>query len=136
MIYTCKYCSKMDRVESDASRGQLTADELQDTRSDLSRSFAVSFRKFTLLKGLLFFSWFLLHFCIQFKYQHDESSDWTKICQWKYFNIMAPNDQLPTIKDQMVVGPKGDYHWYLDILVLLPVFCIEYSISKKLGRIS
>ena len=49
---------------------------------------------------------------------------------------MTPNDQLPGIKDQMVGGPKGDYHWYLDVLVLLPVFCIEYFISKKLGRIS
>ena len=122
----------MGKVNNKASKGEINADQLEESRTQATDVFGVTFQKLSVFKGVIFLVWILSHIIINHKYQNDDTSDWTKICKWKYLNMVTPIPELPGVTATIVGGPQMDYHAYIDVLIFVPIFLIDFMIGKYL----
>ena len=132
ICYTCKFNSRMNMINSKASKGEINADQLEVSRAQATLEFGVTLQRFAQVRGLVYLGWIVSYWYIVHKYQNDNTSDNTKLCKFKYDGMVTPFPELPTAYGSTLAGPVMEYRPWINILLLVPVFLIDFMIGRHL----
>ena len=94
----------MTSTEKEANQEGTTYNQLEIQQSNFIGNYASTLITVTILKGVLFFAWFVIHTYTTYSYQNDDSTEWTQLCKWKYLDQFTPIKELPQLQS-MKGGP-------------------------------
>jgi hypothetical protein len=80
ICYTYKFISRMNTIDTKASKGETNVDQLEVSRAQATWLIGLFFQIFALFRGLLYLGWTVSYWCVVFRFQNKYFSDYDLIC--------------------------------------------------------